>query len=89
MKEHEYRALIKRSEDFYWFGFNGNFCYNTLDELGVEGVGCYVDSNNYLHNLNGPAWCFSGMLDYHIHGKQYTKEEWDIERNRLLMLEEL
>ena len=50
----------------------------------------YIDSNNFLHNLDGYAWVESGIYKQHyIHGRKLTKEEWDIERNRILMISEV
>ena len=43
------------------------------------------------HNLTGPASINynNGFIYYFIDGKKLTKEVFDVERNRLLMLEEL
>ena len=50
--------------------------------------------NGYRHRLNDPAKIIYingkiGLKEYYIHGKQLTKEEWEIEVNRLEMLQEI
>ena len=48
----------------------------------------YVDSNNFLHSLDGFALLFK-FNDYWIHGKYYkNKRDWEIEVNRIKILEE-
>ena len=65
-----------------------------------ETIGNYfkVNSESYLHCLDGPAvifkWMYSnvnenGTSQYYINGFKYTKTDWEIEVNRLKMLEEL
>ena len=53
----------------------------------------YVDSDGFFHNLNGYSYFNEhspfGAYFFYIHGKEYTKEDWDIERNRIKMLDEL
>ena len=82
----EVSRLLERDERFYYYDFYGKIKTNTnyYRNLGfVDRI--YVDSNNFLHNLEG----LSSFESYYIHGKRYTKKEYDIERNRILMLEEL
>ena len=62
--------------------------YNTI-EKGDCGRVIYVDSNDFLHSLDGYAWVEGDLKEYRIHGKELTKEEWEIERNRILILEEI
>ena len=51
--------------------------------------------NGKLHNLNDKAWVEYDhgvtilWCSYYIEGKEYSKEEWEIERNRVKMIEEL
>ena len=45
-----------------------------------------------LHNLFGTAWYNEDSKikeSYYIDGKEMTKEDWEIKRNRILMLEEI
>ena len=54
----------------------------------------YVDSNDFLHNLEGPAmieYLFTyDNYYYFIHGKEYkTKRDWEIEVNRINTLKEI
>ena len=89
MKEHESRVIKDRNEKFYFYcNVPIELCCDELSNWSNFLILCYVDSNNFVHNLAGPAWVNSEVSTYHIHGKQYyRKEDWDIERNRLLMLE--
>ena len=52
----------------------------------------YLDSNNFLHNLNNCAY-YGYMSSIHgvyfIHGKRYTKDVWEVETNRLKILNSL
>ena len=86
MKEHESRR-IKPGERYKFY----NDVYKKIDS-GLydfsDKYKDYVDSNNFLHNLEGKAW-YGGIMEYWIHGKNYEKKEWEIERNRLLMLEDV
>ena len=52
----------------------------------------YVDSNDFLHNLNGPSIKYKDYDygTYWIHGKRYFKQiEWEIEVNRIKIIDEL
>ena len=42
-----------------------------------------------LHNLFGPALIGYRESFYVIHGNLYNKDDWEIESNRLLMLEDI
>ena len=88
MKEHESREI----------GIGGVFKYITNHNIIKEDVNVlimgtrkiYVDSNSFLHNLNGYAYHSPTFFQYRIHGINYkSKEVWEIEANRLLMLDEL
>ena len=84
MKEHNSRLLK--------IGESTNVVRNFGSLVRYIGWVIYVDSNNFLHNLNGFAWDnkkFTKFSSYSIHGKEYSKEQWDIERNRLLILDEI
>ena len=85
MKEHESK-ICNTNEIYYLFDSNNEVISNKKQSSSCI---CYVDSNNFLHNLNGCAW--DGITkQYYIHGKKYeNKEEFDIERNRIKMLEEI
>ena len=89
MKEHESRKIEKFYETFYFYSSNGEL---SNDQYNVKGEVVYVDSNNYLHNLDDIAWiCLDASItDYFIHGIEYkTKNEWELEVNRIKMLEEI
>ena len=66
--------------------------YSLIDKVEKNEM-CYVDSNYYLHNLIGPSYIIKlngrNLKSYYIHGDFYTKEEFDIKRNRILMLNEI
>ena len=82
MEKHESR-LLKHGEIFYRY-FNHGIEANRLTNI----TGIMVDSNNFLHNLYGPAWFLFGL--YYIHGQSFkSKLDWEIEVNRMKMLEEL
>jgi len=86
MKEHESR-LSELGEIAYWFNDFGRLEREHIDE---EWLSYYprlpIDSNNFVHSLDGSI---GDEKIYTIHGKKLSKEQWEIERNRLLMLEEL
>ena len=54
-----------------------------------------VNEEGFLHSLDGPAaifnWDYSSdtTLRYYIKGYEFSKDNWEIERNRLLILSEL
>ena len=54
-----------------------------------------VNEEGFLHSLDGPAaifnWDYTSdtTLRYYIKGYEFTKDNWEIEINRLLMLNEL
>ena len=65
-----------------------------------ENIGNYkVNEEGYLHSLDGAAifykWNVSDLNEnnitsqYYINGWKYTKSDWEIEMNRIKMLEEL
>ena len=87
MKKHESRVLNDGETYNFISLYNVSLC-----SYPQRGYINYVDSDNFLHNLNGPSIkhkdCDYGT--YWIHGKRYFKHrEWEIEANRLLMLGEL
>ena len=86
MKEHESRILTV-GEKWYEISISGNMIIHGL----LEGNALlYVDENNFLHNLNDIAYqAEETFFGYVIHGKEYTKRDWEIEVNRIKMLEEL
>ena len=83
-----------RVDDCRLIEHNGNFKWKK--RFWLKGDGnlhanervVYVDSDNFIHNLNGPAWLGYNSL-YFIHGVEVTKEGLDLYRNRLLILDEL
>ena len=86
MKEHDCR-LLKPGDSFKCLSSIGLMVLR--DFKGSGDVVAYVDSNNFLHNLNGFAW-IGVMEEYWLHGKHYIKKgDFDIVRNRIKMLEEL
>ena len=85
MKEHDSRRCMV-GEDYSFYVFTDySYTSTCFDNDDV-----YVDSNNLLHNLNGYAWSTIGVDEYWIHGKEFkSKNDWEIEVNRILMLDEL
>ena len=82
MKEHESR-ILNIDEEFYFYDVN-TIVNRVLRNVEI----IYVDSNNFVHNLNGYA--YDHYCEYWIHGKYFwIKSEWEFERNRLLILEEI
>ena len=81
MKKHDSR-LLEDKEIFYEVLKSGEI-YNSIK--GRNDFIYYVDSNNFLHNLNGYAWEDSLYSYYFIHGKQYSKKQWLIKREELLL----
>ena len=81
MKEHNSRLLK--------IGESTNVVRNFGSLVRYIGWVIYVDSNDFLHSLDGYAWVEGDLKEYRIHGKELTKEEWEIERNRILILEEI
>ena len=90
MKEHESRLITDITEAFYHIS-NGKVHENNIYRWeGASFILCYVDCNNFIHNLDGPAWENGGTVCYYIHGKiYYNKGGWEIEVNRIKMLEEI
>ena len=85
MKEHESRVL----KDGEWY-----FFYEVkrgIKNRGVLIIGdVFIDSNNFLHNLNGEAWNSVNISHYYIHGRYFKyKRDWEIEANRIKMLNEI
>ena len=89
MKEHDCRLL--EDNKIYFFYVADNMHRSRKLNNNIK----YVDSNDFLHNLNGPAssWFKNEKLinmdSFYIHGKYYDKEDWEIEVNRILMLNEI
>ena len=86
MKEHDSRRLGE-NELYYWKDMYGCALYDMPDNDHFY----YVDSNNFLHNLEGYGIGFKGLDigSYFIHGKYLNKEDWEIEANRISFLEEI
>ena len=88
MKEHESRK-INIGEVFHYKWMDVTFHKNWNEGLENSYGVLFIDSNNFAHNLNGSSGDFF-IEPYYIHGNHYkNKNEWEIEVNRLLMLEEL
>ena len=89
MKEHESRKLEVGEIGYFY----SKWSVNGIVELKVSDIitgTYYVDSKNFLHATDKIAWVSSYSSDYFIHGKICaTKDDWEIERNRILMLEEI
>ena len=87
MKEHESR-LLELDEYYYVIlkHFNRTVEKYKLTEKNIKN-GCfyYVDSNNYLHNLNDKAT----KNNYYIHGEKISNKAGYLIINRMKMLEEL
>ena len=83
MKEHDSR--LAEIDEIIFYRFYGDDEYSKME---IKGGRIYIDSNNFVHNLNGSAWIDIEL--YLIHGQEYeTKQHWEIEVNRLKMLEEI
>ena len=84
MKKHESRKTSAEELDILREYYK---LYNSFGDLIETCIGdvIYVDSNNFLHNLDGVAWFWGGGKRYYIHGRQYSKEEWLIKREELLL----
>ena len=87
MKKHESR-LLKEGEKYKLIPANGKNNLLTFPYRSNNFSFIYVDSKNRVHNLKDKATNHFNYR-YWIHGKYYNKNEWEIEANRLLMLEEL
>ena len=86
MKEHESRLLTKGETYFFYKVVTP---YNiSVNVYGGRIRLMFVDSNNFLHNLDSFAVGVRKEV-YWIHGRLFQKQDWEIERNRLLMLEEV
>ena len=84
MKEHESR-LAKEYETCKFYRPNGSIEYI----MKSSDIDVYIDSINLLHNLYTFSW-FNGYLGfYFIHGVELSKQDWEIEVNRIKTLEEL
>ena len=87
MKEHESRE-INVGEDFSWLDGYIKVTGAKLQQKLNNYI--YVDSNNFLHNFESFAYDTVFYGEYWIHGKRCkNKEEFDLERNRILILEEI
>ena len=84
MKEHKSRRIDPQKEIFYYDYPNNGEIRNGRGLMYSVDSFAYVNSNNFLHNLNGRACNFFGN-EYWIDGKQYNKEEWLIEREKCLL----
>ena len=83
MKEHESRK-VNVGEVIKWADGDKRRVDKKFDEI------CYVDTNNFLHNLSGPGiiWYNKGKIIseyFFIHGEYLKKEKWLIEREKLLL----
>ena len=83
MKKHDSR-LLEIHETYYEYMINGDVFDNV--KYDNSKFTQYIDSNNFLHNLNGYAWIgtFNNGL-YYIHGRGLTKKDWLEEREELLL----
>ena len=86
MKKHESRRI--NNGDEYSYYKNGEIV-KTIVKSSLFYCG-WVDSNNFLHHLGGPAWSMGIIKFFYIHGIKYgTITEYEIAWNRLEMLDEL
>ena len=86
MKKHDSKLIYEddlKDSDLKFYHYDP---FNGLHE-GKCGFIIYVDSNNFLHNLNGFAWVgIRGQVkEYYIHGKKYVYKDWLIKREELLL----
>ena len=88
MKEHESRK-INVGEIFSYFNGSEIIRLKWTGEYKKMFEFLYIDSNNFVHNLNGISSPNFILFSYNIHGKQYNKKEFDIVRNRIEILEVL
>ena len=90
MKEHESRKL-KDGEIYFKYqsGELREFAHREYRPPSMCII--FVDSNNFVHRLDG--FNYTNIYEtegyYFIHGSEYSKREWEIERNRLSMLGEI
>ena len=81
MKEHDSRRA------------NANHIIKWLDDKSREVDAfetVYLDSNNFLHRIDGPSWMYISLREYWIHGKRYkNKRDWGLEVNRIKTLKEI
>ena len=77
---------LKLGTKYKYYDSNGNMQIS-LGEYYPDYI--FVDSNNFLHNLNGTAL----LIFYFIHGERYEYKDWlkivDLELNRIKILEQL
>jgi len=86
MKEHESRIL--NEGEFYYLilnYFDRELVKYRFKKKGLKNEVFYVDSNNFLHNLNGKAT----KNNYYIHGEKINNKEGHFIINRLKMLSEI
>ena len=74
---------------FYWFTRGTN---EVMGRCTCENEVVFLNNQNQLHNLNGPAYYSfmdSNIGSFWINGRYYLKVNWEVERNRMKMLNEL
>ena len=80
--------LLEINGKFKWLSAFSRSINKTGGEISSKYYGfkrIYVDSKNLLHCLNGPAWIDKYCKYYFIHGKLYSKKQWLIKREELLL----
>ena len=83
MKEHGSR-ISEPGDRIYFYSRCENNKKDDLSDYYINEEQHNIDSNNFLHSLEDNKDPYLSW--YYIHGYQFTKEEFEIERNRLLML---
>ena len=84
MKEDKSRRIDPQKEIFYYDYSNDGEIGNGRGLMYSVDSFAYVDSNNFLHNLYGRACNFFDN-EYWIDGKQYSKKEWFIKKEEILL----
>ena len=87
--------LDSKSSSIKSFSVNSEGFLHSYDDKPslIIGNTSYWDYNGLQHSINGPAlietFSKGTNLHYFLYGVQYSKEEWEIEKNRMKTLEEI
>ena len=85
MKEHESRILKKGETAYFYTKWvnNGIYGFKSTGDL------IYVDSNNFIHNIEKIANPYQYIPGHYIHGRFLVKDKWEKEVHRIKILSEL
>ena len=81
--------------DVDFFSINSDRFLHSFDDKPslIIGNSSYWDYNGLQHRINGPAlietYSKGTNLQYFLYGVEYSKEQWEIEKNRIKTLEEI